>query len=170
MEPSHARRQREVEGSDPASAVTDDTGTEVALLRQEDNRVWILEDTGERVLYDFNLQPRDETNFAPAYLDVVYEYRLDDIDYKYSAIGASGFYNFTPCGEASPAWRPSHTPATGATWAAATCCTSSSRRRRTALRCVVSAMSTTTSRGKSSTRGRHRGSPIRRNRRHGGRG
>ena len=88
-------------GSDPASAVTDDTGTEVALLRQEDNRVWILEDTGERVLYDFNLQPRDETNFAPAYLDVVYEYRLDDIDYKYSAIGASGFYNFTPCGEAS---------------------------------------------------------------------
>lgn len=88
-------------GSDPASAVTDDTGTEVALLRQEDNRVWILEDTGERVLYDFNLQPRDETNFSPAYLDVVYEYRLDDIDYKYSAIGASGFYNFTPCGEAS---------------------------------------------------------------------
>ena len=88
-------------GSDPSSAVTDGTGTEVALLRQEDNRVWILEDTGERVLYDFNLQPRDETNFSPAYLDVVYEYRLDDIDYKYSAIGASGFYNFTPCGEAS---------------------------------------------------------------------
>ena len=88
-------------GSDPATAVTDDTETVVALLRQEDNRVWILDDAGERLMYDFNLQPRDEADFSPAYLDVVYEYRLDDITYKYSDLGVSGFYNFSPCGETS---------------------------------------------------------------------
>ena len=88
-------------GSDPATAVTDNTETVVALLRQEDNRVWILDDAGERLMYDFNLQPRDEADFSPAYLDVVYEYRLDDIAYKYSDLGVSGFYNFSPSGETS---------------------------------------------------------------------
>ena len=49
--------------------------------------------------YDFNVQPRDVMSFSPAYLDVVYEYRLEDIAYRYSDLGVSGFYNFTPCGE-----------------------------------------------------------------------
>ena len=87
--------------SDPETAVTDNNETVVALLRQEDNRVWILDDAGERLMYDFNLQPRDEADFSPAHLDVVYEYRLDDIAYKYSDLGVSGFYNFSPCGETS---------------------------------------------------------------------
>ena len=37
-------------GSDPESGVVDDTATEVALMRQEDNRVWVLDNAGERLM------------------------------------------------------------------------------------------------------------------------
>ena len=82
-------------GSDPETAVTDNAETVVALLRQEGDKVWILEDKGERVLYDFNLQPRDEANLAQNYEDFYY-YTLENITYRYCDLGVSGFYNFTP--------------------------------------------------------------------------
>lgn len=82
-------------GSDPETAVTDNAETVVALLRQEGDKVWILEDKGERILYDFSLQPRDEANLAPNYDDLDY-YTLENTTYKYCDLGVSGFYNFTP--------------------------------------------------------------------------
>ncbi len=127
MEPSHARRQREVERFRPgigshrrhrdgsrSSASGKTTGYGSSKIREN---AYCTTSTSSRVM---RLTSRRHTWTSCM---------NTGLTTSTTSIPRSAHRDSTTSRPAArpPAWRPSHTPATGATWAAATCCTSSSR-------------------------------------------